>query len=133
MNTRDEDFKVSAAHTHPKVQKVFLEIRLNSPCVYSALDEISEAKLNSLTSFSQQDKNEPLTYQFHYKTDRGLYTVVSHGSESHATTVLPSGKQDNDYEIDFEITVTDTLSAAANISRKVKASTKKTFSYFSPV
>jgi len=59
--------------------------------------------------------------------------VVSHGSESRATTVLPSGKEDNDYEIDFEITVTDTLSAAAKIIRKVKASTKKTFSYFSPV
>ena len=118
---------------HPKVQKVFPEIRLNSPCVYSALDKISEEKLNSLTSFSQQDENTPLTYQFHYKTDRGLYTVVSHGSESHATTVLPSGKKENDYEIDFKITVTDSLSAAAEIIRKVKASTIKTFSYFSPV
>ena len=75
----------------------------------------------------------PLTYQFHYKTDNGLYTVVSHGSESNATTVLPSGEKDNDYEIDFEITVTDTLSAAANFTCRVKASTKKTFSYFSPV
>lgn len=89
--------------------------------------------VNSLTSFSQQDENTPLTYQFHYKTDRGLYTVVSHGPESHATTVLPSGKEDNDYEIDFEITVTDTLSAAAKFILEVQASTKKTFSYFSPV
>lgn len=75
----------------------------------------------------------PLTYQFHYKTDSGLYTVVSHGFESHAITVLPSGKKDNDSEIHFEITVTDSLSAATEITRKVKASTKKAFSCFSPV
>lgn len=59
--------------------------------------------------------------------------MVSHGPESRATTVLPSGKEDNDYEIDFEITVTDTLSAAAKFILEVQASTKKTFSYFSPV
>lgn len=53
--------------------------------------------------------------------------MVSHGSESRATTVLPSGKKDNDYEIDFNITVTDALSAAAKIMRKVKASKKKPF------
>ena len=56
--------------------------------------------------------------------------MVSYGSESHATTVLPSGKKDNDYEIDFEITVTDSLSAATEIISKVKASTEKTFSFF---
>ena len=70
--------------------------------------------------FFLQDNDTPLTYQFHYKTDNGLYTVVSYGSEDHVTTVLPSGRKDNNYDIDFEITVTDSLSAATTILRKVK-------------
>ena len=70
--------------------------------------------------FFLQDPNTPLTYQFHYKTDNGLYTVVSYGSEDHVTTVLPSGRKKDNYGIDFEITVIDSLSAATKILRKVK-------------
>ena len=70
--------------------------------------------------FFLQDPDTPLTYQFHYKTGNGLYTVVSYGSEDHVTTVLPSGRKDNNYDIDFEITVTDSFSAATTILRKVK-------------
>lgn len=75
-----------------------------------------------MTSFLSQDPQEPLTYEFHYKTDNGLYTVVSYGSEDHVTTVLPLGRKDHDYNIDFEITVMDKLSAAAKSFLKVKVS-----------
>ena len=78
---------------------------------------------DSSSSIFLQDSDKPLTYEFNYKTDSGLYTVVSYGSEDHVTTVLPSGNKDSDYKIDFEITVTDSLSAATKVLRKVKAST----------
>lgn len=70
--------------------------------------------------FLLQDPDTPLTYRFHYKTGNGLYTVVSYGSEDHVTTVLPSGRKDDNYEIDFKITVMDSLSAATKINRIVK-------------
>ena len=77
---------------------------------------MSSIRLN----FFLQDTDTPLTYRFYYKTYYGLYTVVSYGSEDHVTTVLPSGHKDNNYDIDFEITVTDSLSAATTIFGKVK-------------
>ena len=62
-----------------------------------------------------QDPDIPLTYQFSYKTNPGLYTVVAHGSEHYATTVLPPGKNETDgYGIDVEIKVIDSLSAATS-------------------
>ena len=72
--------------------------------------------------FCLQDPDKPLTYEFHYKTDNGLYTLVSYGSEHRVTTVLPSGKRENDHVIGFEIMVKDSLSAATNFSLKIKVS-----------
>ena len=77
-----------------------------------------------LPHFSHQDQDKPLTYEFHYKTDNGLYTVVSYGSEDHVTTVLPLGKKEHDYEIAFEITVSDSLSAAESISLIIKVGSR---------
>ena len=74
--------------------------------------------------FSLQDSDKPLTYEFHYKTDNGLYTVVSYGSDDHVTTILPPGKKEDDYEIAFEIMVSDSLSAATNILLKIKVGTR---------
>ena len=45
---------------------------------------------------------------------------MSYGSEDHVTTVLPSGHKKDNYEIDFEITVMDSLSAATTTLLKVK-------------
>ncbi len=70
--------------------------------------------------FRLQDPDQPLTYEFHYKTDNGLYTVVSYGSEDHVTTVLPPGKREDDYEIGFEIMVTDSLSAASHFPLNIR-------------
>ena len=71
--------------------------------------------LSALTYLSLQDPDKPLMYEFHYKTDNGLYTVVSYGSVEHVTTVLPPGKKENDDQISFEIMVTDSLSAANHV------------------
>ena len=65
-----------------------------------------------------------MTYEFHYKTDNGLYTVVSYGSEDHVTTILPLGEREDGYEIVFEIMVSDSLSAATNIELKIKVRTR---------
>ena len=46
--------------------------------------------------------------------------MVSYGSEDHVTTILPPGKKEDDYEIAFEIMVSDSLSAATNIKLKIK-------------
>ena len=67
-----------------------------------------------------KDPQQPLTYQFHYKTDRGLYTVVQYGSTDHVTTVLPSGKEKDGYNITFEIMITDSLSASSNFALHIK-------------
>ena len=75
---------------------------------------VTQNTYHLLPLFSLQDPNQPLSYQFHYKTDNGLYTVVSYGTEDHVTTVLPSGKEENNYEFEFEIMVTDSLSASTN-------------------
>ena len=61
---------------------------------------------------------------FHYKTDNGLYTVVSYGYENHVTTILSPGKKEDDYEMVFEIMVSDSLSAAANIELKIQVRTR---------
>ena len=70
--------------------------------------------------FSLQDPDKPLTYEFHYKTDNGLYTVVSYGSEDNVTTILPPGKKEDDYNIAFEITVSDILSSATIFKLQIK-------------
>ena len=71
-------------------------------------------------SYFFKDPHQPLTYQFHYKTDHGLYTVVQYGSTDHVSTVLPSGKRNGGYIIDFEILITDSLSASSNYVLHVK-------------
>ncbi|XP_068717180.1 polycystin-1-like protein 2 [Montipora capricornis] len=58
-----------------------------------------------------QDRDKPLTYQFAYKTGRGLYTVVSFGHVAQARTVLPQGRKNEDFVIEFNITIKDSLSA----------------------
>ena len=40
------------------------------------------------------------------------------------TTILPPGKKEDDYEIAFEITVSDSLSAANNSCLKIKVGTR---------
>lgn len=50
--------------------------------------------------------------------------MVSYGSEDSVITVLPLGKKEDHYEIAFEITVSDSLSAATNIQLKITVGTR---------
>ena len=50
--------------------------------------------------------------------------MVSYGSEDYVITILPPGKREDDYEITFEIMVSDSLSAATNIELKIKVRTR---------
>ena len=59
-----------------------------------------------------KDRDKPITYQYHYKTENGLYTVISYGSEGLVRTVLPPGKKQDNYKIYFEVMVSDSFSAA---------------------
>ena len=45
---------------------------------------------------------------------------MSYGSEDHVTTVLPPGKEQNDYEFGFEVMVSDSLSATSNFPLIIK-------------
>ena len=93
-------------------------------CTQVARPSANELDLHHTSPhFSLQDLHEPLTYEFHYKTDNGLYSVVSYGSEYNVTTVLPPGKKEDDYELVFEIMVSDSLSSATNVELKIKVST----------
>ncbi|XP_068717189.1 polycystin-1-like protein 2 [Montipora capricornis] len=66
-----------------------------------------------------QDRDKPLTYQFAYKTGDGLYTVVSFGRVAQARTVLPQGRKDEDFVIEFDITIKDSLSAETTVTLRV--------------
>ena len=46
--------------------------------------------------------------------------MIQYGSEAHVTTVLPLGKKQHDYIIEFEITVTDSLSAFNSVLLHIK-------------
>ena len=61
-----------------------------------------------------KDSETPLTYQFHYKTGGGLYTVVSYGSKDHVKTVLPQGQKDN-FTFEFNVTIKDKLFAETTV------------------
>ena len=61
-----------------------------------------------------KDSETPLTYQFHYKTGGGLYTVVSYGSADHVKTVLPQGQKDN-FTFEFSVTIKDKLFAETTV------------------
>ena len=64
--------------------------------------------------FFLKDSETPLTYQFHYKTGGGLYTVVSYGFEDHVETVLPQGQKDN-FAFEFSVTIRDKLFAETTV------------------
>ena len=64
--------------------------------------------------------NTPLTYQFNYKTEEGLYTVLSYGSQGHLTTLLPHGKENNNMEL--VVKVIDNLGSATTELLIVKVS-----------
>ncbi|KAJ7340521.1 hypothetical protein OS493_003275 [Desmophyllum pertusum] len=101
------------------------QFRMNAPpssgwcTVKPETGEALKTKFDFICS-GWQDPDKPLMYEFNYKTDNGLYTVVSYGSVEHVTTVLPPGKKENDYVISFEIIVTDSLSAAKRIHLNIK-------------
>ena len=71
-------------------------------------------------SFSVKDRDKPITYQYHYKTENGLYTVISYGSEGLVRTVLPPGKKQDNYKIYFEVMVSDSFSAANTTLLKIE-------------
>ncbi|KAJ7340518.1 hypothetical protein OS493_003270 [Desmophyllum pertusum] len=109
--------KVSVSQDNGPSGNAAYQFRMNAPpssgrcTVTPQTGEALKTKFDFICS-GWQDPDTPLMYEFHYKTDNGLYTVVSYGSVEHVTTVLPPGKKENDYQISFEIMVTDSLSAA---------------------
>ena len=64
--------------------------------------------------FFSKDSEKPLTYQIHYKTAGGLYTVVSYGDKNHVETVLPQGQKD-DFKFEFSVTIKDKLFAETTV------------------
>ncbi|XP_015778540.1 PREDICTED: uncharacterized protein LOC107356405 [Acropora digitifera] len=69
--------------------------------------------------FGTGDSETPLTYEFHYKTGGGLYTVVSYGSEDYVETVLPQGPKANNFIIEFSVTIKDKLFAETTVHMDV--------------
>lgn len=55
----------------------------------------------------------PLTYQFQYQLDNGLYSVIYHGLNNSVISRLPTGNQSDNYEVKFLVTVTDKYGASA--------------------
>ena len=48
-----------------------------------------------------------------------MYTVVSFGHVAQARTVLPQGRKDEDFVIEFNITIKDSLSAETAVTLRV--------------
>ena len=49
-----------------------------------------------------------------------MFTTVAQGSRKSVTTVMPPGEEVNDHQIEFEVVVTNTLSAATTASLTVQ-------------
>ena len=88
-----------------------------SPTVGTALE--TEFRF---TCSGWQDQNKPITYEFHYETDKGLYTVVSYGLKAEVVTKLPVGKASESFKLKFEAVIIDSLSAATKRAVNVKVS-----------
>ena len=64
----------------------------------------------------------PLTYQFQYQLDNGLYSVVYHGLNNSIISWLPPGNRSDNYKVHFLIAVTNKYGASAptvNLSVRV--------------
>ena len=64
----------------------------------------------------------PLSYQFQYQLENGLYSMVYHGLNSSVISWLPPGNQSDNYAVKFIVKVTDKYGASApalNLSTQV--------------
>lgn len=94
------------------------EFQTNSPptggtCAVSPVEGFA---LNTTFTFSctgWNDQQLPLTYQFHYKLDNGLNSVISYGHDDRVSCTLPSGKESEDGIIQVEALIIDSLSAVS--------------------
>ena len=66
----------------------------------------------------------PLTYQFQYRLENGLYSMVHYGVNSSVISWLPPGNRSHNYKVEFLATVTNSYGASAptvNLSVRVSS------------
>ena len=66
----------------------------------------------------------PLTYQFQYRLDNGLYSMVYYGVNNTVISWLPPGNQSHKYKVEILATVTNSYGVSAptvNISVRVSS------------
>ena len=66
----------------------------------------------------------PLTYQFQYRLDNGLYSMVYYGVNNTVISWLPPGNRSHNYKVEIRATVTNNYGASAptvNISVRVSS------------
>ncbi|XP_044184816.1 polycystic kidney disease protein 1-like 2 [Acropora millepora] len=108
---------VTQAHGPPGISSY--QFRMNAPpkggqCTVKPLNGSALKTLFNIQCSGWKDSETPLTYQFHYKTGGGLYTVVSYGSEDYVETVLPQGQKDK-FTFEFSVTIKDKLFAETTL------------------
>jgi len=109
---------VTQAHGPPGISSY--QFRTNAPpkggqCTVKPLNGSALKTSFNIKCSDWTDSETPLTYEFHYKTGGGLYTVVSYGSEDHVETVLPQGPKANNFIIEFSVTIKDKLFAETTV------------------
>ena len=66
----------------------------------------------------------PLTYQYQYRLDNGLYSMVYYGVNNSVISWLPPGNRSHNYKVEFLATVTNSYGASAptvNLSVRVSS------------
>ena len=69
----------------------------------------------SLSCSNWESDNTPLSYQFQYRLENGLYNVLYHGVNNNiSTSWIPPGNNADNFTVKFNATVTDSFGNSAS-------------------
>ena len=66
-----------------------------------------------LRCYEWKSDSDPLSYQFQYQLENGLYSMIYHGMNNSIITWLPSGNISDNFLVKFLIIITDHYGASA--------------------
>ena len=75
----------------------------------------------SLSCSNWESDNTPLSYQFQYRLENGLYNVLYRGANNKTTSWIPPGNSTDNFTVKVNATVTDNFGISASpVSLKVQ-------------
>ena len=67
-----------------------------------------------------KDSDQPLTYEFFYKSKSGKPESLGVGLKADRNVTLPPGSEENNFSLDLSVIISDSLKATESFEMKVK-------------